>query len=259
MLEYTVGDYKGKKEYIFEIDGRKSYVICPDKPLQGNPWIWRAEFLGAFESVDLAMVEKGWYLCYHACCDMYGNPESIGYFKKFRDTVVKEFGLNKKTALFGFSRGGLYSANYALTYPDDVFALYLDAPVLDIRSWPGCMWRCTNWYENEWEGCKKCYYLADDEAAREFKGSPLFRAKELAEKKIPVIIVCGNADTCVPTEENCLPFYNDMTEAGGDIELIIKPDCGHHPHSLVDDPTPVVKFLEKRFFNLKTQGEYEFY
>ena len=30
---------------------------------------------------------------------------------------------------------------------------------------------------------------------------------------------------------------------GGVVEVIVKPDCGHHPHSL-EDPTPVVDFIK---------------
>ena len=37
--------------------------------------------------------------------------------------------------------------------------------------------------------------------------------------------------------------YQDM---GGVVEVIVKPDCGHHPHSL-EDPTPVVDFLKAHF------------
>ena len=35
------------------------------------------------------------------------------------------------------SRGGLIALNWAIDNPDRVSAVYVDAPVCDIRSWPG--------------------------------------------------------------------------------------------------------------------------
>ena len=45
-------------------------------------------------------------------------------------------------------------------------------------------------------------------------------------------------------DENGEPFVKRFRAAGGVIEEYVKPDCGHHPHSL-EDPSPVVEFLTK--------------
>ena len=37
-----------------------------------------------------------------------------------------------------------------------------------------------------------------------------------------------------------------MKACGYDCIVIIKPECGHHPHSL-EDPTPVADFISKHF------------
>ena len=70
------------------------------------------------------------------------------------------------------------------------------------------------------------------------------RAEELAKTGIPVIIVAGGADDVVPYDENGELFVGRFRAAGGEIEEYVKPDCGHHPHSL-EDPTPIVEFLVK--------------
>ena len=146
--------------------------------------------------------------------------------------------------MFGFSRGALYAVNFALKYPDCCGLLYLDAPVLDICSWPGGLGAGLG-EESCWKECKEIYHL-NDETALTFTGNPLDRTKELAKTGIPVMLVCGDADRYVPYAENGEPFYEKMKEAGADIMLIVKPGCDHHPHSL-SDPAPVVDFIEKHY------------
>ena len=241
-LGIHITDWNGYMKINFEIDGRESYVIRPHKPLEGNPWVWRTEFFGAFDTVDRALLEKGWFLAYHCVSDLYGYPESIDMMKAFYDAVTTSLSLHEKPALFGFSRGGLYAVNFALKYPENSGVLYLDAPVLDIRSWPGGL-GVVNGSPECWKQCKEVYGLNDNNAYR-FSDNPLDHVKELAATKVPVIMVCGAADKTVPYEENGEPFYEEMVSYGAQIEQIVKPNCDHHPHSL-EDPTPVVDFIEK--------------
>jgi len=46
-------------------------------------------------------------------------------------------GFAEKPALIGLSRGGLYCYNWAIENPDKVACIYGDAPVCDMKSWPG--------------------------------------------------------------------------------------------------------------------------
>lgn len=238
----TIGDYKGYKSFNFEVDGRNSILICPENPLPGNPWIWRAEFLGAFDSVDMELVRRGWHLAYHQVSDMYGCPESIEMMKKFFDYAVSEFSLEHRTILFGFSRGGLYSVNFAHTYPECVSVLYLDAPVTDVTSWPGGLGDgCGS--PGEWQDCMRLYGLTA-ETCKDFRGNPNDYAEDIAKAGIPVIIVAGDSDRVVPYHENGAIFYDRFSKISDKIQTIVKPGCDHHPHSLTD-PAPVVDFIEK--------------
>lgn len=241
MTETT---WNGYKQMNFTVGGRTSYIVCPEKALPGNSWVWRTEFFEAFNYVDRALLERGWHLAYHCVSDMYGCPESVSMMKEFYDTAVNEYGMSSKPAMFGFSRGALYAVNFALKYPDCCGLLYLDAPVLDICSWPGGLGAGLG-EESCWKECKEIYHL-NDETALTFTGNPLDRTKELAKTGIPVMLVCGDADRYVPYAENGEPFYEKMKEAGADIMLIVKPGCDHHPHSL-SDPAPVVDFIEKHY------------
>ena len=78
----------------------------------------------------------------------------------------------------------------------------------------------------------------------EFKGNPLDNAEKLAECGVPLLLVAGDSDDVVPYSENGEPFVKRFKAAGGSAEVIIKPGCGHHPHSL-ENPQPIVDFVEK--------------
>ena len=228
-------EYSGHKRVNFKLNGRDSLVVRPSKPLPGNPVAWRAEFFGGFDSVDGALLARGWHLCSHRVSHMYVCPESIAMMREFHEFVSETFVLGR-TVLFGFSRGGLYSVNYAAAYPESVAGLYLDAPVLDIRSWP-----CSDKSRRETAECMKLYHLTDDTLAA-FSENPIDKAAAVAH--IPTIIVAGDSDKTVPYSENGAVFAPRFTAAGGKLEVILKPGCDHHPHSL-EDPTPVVKFIEE--------------
>jgi len=52
----------------------------------------------------------------------------------------------------------------------------------------------------------------------------------------------------VPWEENTGEVAQRYRELGGDIQLIGKPGCKHHPHGL-DDCRPIVDFILKHTIN----------
>lgn len=239
MENRQITDWNGYRKISFTVEGRESFIVCPETAAEGNPWVWRSEFFGAFDYADRALLRQGWHLAYHRVSDMYGCPESIAMMRAFYEEVCASFALSACPVLFGFSRGGLYAVNYAAQYPRSVGALYLDAPVLDIRSWPcgvggnaDCAEECLRWYN------------LTSETLADFRGNPLEQAERIAAERIPVMIVAGGADTVVPWEENGKIFAERMRAAGGRVAVILKPDCGHHPHSL-EDPAPIVQFLQQ--------------
>jgi len=238
-MEYTIADYKGYESYNFEINGRKSIVIAPKEAADGKPWVWRTEFLGAFDIVDMAMLERGWHVCYHKCSDMYGCPQAIAWMREFQKVAEEEFGLSPYPALFGFSRGGLYAVNYAKTYPYKVGLLYLDAPVLDIRNWP-----ITTGTDKVREECLAWYHLTL-ETLDDFKECPIDFAKDIADSNIPVLIISGAADKTVDYKQNTCVFEERYRAAGGKrMTIAVKPHCDHHPHSLYDEPDFAVAYIE---------------
>ena len=132
-----VSQWNGYDKFDFTVADRPALLVKPKTPAEGHPWIWRTEFFGHEPQGDIALLAAGWHVAYFKVSDMYGAPSSIELMAKFHDYAVREYGLSKRVVLEGFSRGGLYAVNFAAAHPDKTAALYLDAPVLDIRSWPG--------------------------------------------------------------------------------------------------------------------------
>jgi len=93
-----------------------------------------------------------------------------------------------------------------------------------------------------WAACLQAYRFADEAAALDYRGNPLDALAPLAEARVAIIHVVGDADDVVPPEENTAIVAARYAELGGTMEVIHKPGGGHHPHGL-DDPRPVVNFI----------------
>jgi pimeloyl-ACP methyl ester carboxylesterase len=234
--------WEGYDQVVFELEGREGFLVLPEVFAEGRPWIWRAEFFGCFDYADRALLREGYVLAYYGLSNMYGSPAAVEGMKGFQDFVTRLFGLAEKAALFGFSRGGLYAFNYAATYPERVSLLYLDAPVLDIQSWPGGQGEGVG-AENEWQECLAAYGLTEEDA-RTAKVSPLDRVEAVAAARIPILVVAGDSDDVVPLAENAAILEKRYRKLGGALKMIVKPGIGHHPHSL-EQPEEIVDFIRE--------------
>lgn len=233
--ELKVSQWNGFERLDFSVAGRPAILIRPTSASAERAWIWRTEFFDHEPQVDLALLARGWHVAYIDAKNMYGSPKAMAIFGQFYAHLVVNHRLSQRVVLEGFSRGGLYAINFAISHPTRVAALYLDAPVLDIRSWPG-----RKRDSKEWTECLEAYGLNEQSVAT-FRG-PLDRLVTVAKAGVPIISVCGDADTVVPLVENTKILEERYRELGGKIQVILKPGGEHHPHSL-KDPTPVVDFL----------------
>lgn len=224
----------------FTLDGAFGLLVQPQKPARGRPWVWRAEFFDIFAAADHALLEKGWHIAYYSQSDRYGSPGAVESMKRFHDALVSELALSPKADMFGFSRGGLYAANYAAKYPGDIAVLYLDAPVLSIKNWPAGL-NGNPREPNEWIKCQREYGLTEETVAS-FHDDPLDKLPQLCGVK--VLLVAGLADEVVYYENNGARLVAYLKQNGGDITTILKPGCLHWPHSL-SRPTPIVRRIQK--------------
>ena len=238
--EGTQSEWHGFARFDFKVDNRSCILVIPKSAAEGRPWVWRARFFGHEPQADQALLEKGYHIAYCDVGGLYGNPKAVGHWDNFYAHMIGKYDLARKAALEGMSRGGLIIYNWASANPDKVVCLYGDAPVCDIRSWPGGKGTGKG-SEADWLRALTAYGLTE-ETAIEFKGSPIDQLAPLAKARIPILHVVGDADLVVPIAENSNVIEKRYRELGGSMQVIHKPGVGHHPHAL-EDPTPIVDFI----------------
>lgn len=232
----TQSEWHEYERLDFVVAGQPATLIVPKHPAPGRPWVWRAEWFGDRHApqVSLELLKRGWHLAYVNASDRYGSPEAMRIFDAFYRRLTTDYGLAPKVVLEGFSRGGLYAFNFAAEWPERVAVLYLDAPALDLRSWPG-------YKTDRWPDVAAKFGLTVEQLETA-KVSPLDHLGPVVQAGIPIIGVSGDADRIVKFDENLAILEKRYRAAGGTIEVIVKPGGDHHPHSL-PDPTPIVTFI----------------
>lgn len=222
--------------------GTDCKIVKPKWAAAGHPFVWRARFWGHEPQADIALLERGFHIVYCNVVELYGNTEAIERWNKFYDFLQKA-GLSKKAALEGMSRGGVYVFNWAAVNPDKIACVYVDNPVLDLKSWPGGKGKGPG-SASDWEIFKKDYGFHTEAEAMTFSGSPVDKTAAIVKGKYPILVLCADADEAVPAEENTFLFAKRIKDNKGNITVIIKHGFRHHPHSL-PNPAPIVDFILK--------------
>ncbi|MCK9641217.1 MAG: GDSL-type esterase/lipase family protein [Prolixibacteraceae bacterium] len=233
-------NFYGFQGYDFTFRGRNAKIVTPKITAPGHPWIWRARFWGHEPQTDIALLERRFQVVYCDVAEMFGNKEALSIWNDYYKFLIRA-GLAKKSVMEGMSRGGVYIYRWAATYPKRVSAIYADAPVLDLKSWPGGKGKSKGSPEI-WEIFKKDFNFKTEVEAIAFKGNPVDLTRKLAKAGFPMLHVVGDADDVVPVAENTALFEQKIREAGGSIQVIHKPGVNHHPHSL-QNPQPIVDFI----------------
>ncbi|MFO1053006.1 MAG: prolyl oligopeptidase family serine peptidase [Planctomycetota bacterium] len=215
-------------------------VIQPDFPAPGRPWIWRARFFGHEPQTDLELLRRGFGLCYCDVADLYGNEHALDVWDAAWERVTTDFGFAPRAVLEGMSRGGLPVFRWAARRPERVACIYVDAPVCDIRSWPGGKGEGKG-DAASWQTCLLAHGLTESDVEA-WRGNPIDVLAPIAAAQVPILSVCGDADEVVPFAENTAVLAARYRALGGTIDVIVKPGVGHHPHSL-RDPAPIVGFV----------------
>lgn len=233
-------NFYGYDCFSFLFKDRAAKIVRPKQSAAGMPWVWRARFWGHEPQTDIALLERGFHVVYCDVAELFGNAEAINIWNDFY-THLQKMGFAKKAVLEGMSRGGVYVYNWAAANPNKVACVYVDNPVLDLKSWPGGKGTGPG-SRKDWATFLKDYGYQTEEQALSFKGSPIDKIKEIVKGKYPMLHVCGDMDEVVPMVENTLPFAEKISHAGGNIKVIHKPEGKHHPHSLAN-PAEIVDFI----------------
>lgn len=241
-------NWNGFKRFDFEIAGKKVLVVAPDKPAAGNPWVWHGEFFGHKPDPDIALLKRGFHIAYLSVPNMLGSPKAVAHWNDCYAELTGKYGLAPKVSLVGLSRGGLYCYNWAATNPDKVACVYADAAVCDFRSWPGGKQLGDKWKgkgsAGDWKLVLEQWGFKDNAEAIAYAKNPVDNLEPLAQAKVPLLHVYGDADDVVPWDENTGIVAERYKKLGGEIVLIAKPGVGHHPHGLTDS-TPIIEFIAK--------------
>jgi len=233
------GSFHGFEQVDFVHDKTSMRVVRPKMVANGKPWIIRARFWGHEPQTDIALLKRGWHIAYADIGGLFGNDEAVRRWDALYDHLTRDHGFKKKVGIEAMSRGGLIAYAWAAKHPERVLGIYADAPVIDIRSWPKGEWAGKG-SAGTWKQCLQRLELT--EATLDQWSGPLQNLKPLADAGVPLLHVVGLADDVVPVAENTDRLQVAYQNLGGSIEVIAKPGCGHHPHSL-KNPAPIVEFF----------------
>lgn len=224
--------WHGFTKYEFQIDRRNARIVVPDKPAPGKPWVWRARFPDWHYQMDSILVRKGFHVVYINTDELLGSPGCVEIWNNFYNYLTTQYGLNKKIALEGVSRGGLYVFNFAKKYPERIACIYAEAPVCDIKSWPGAKGASKGDPES-WKLIQKAYNFKSEQEALDYKDNPIDNLDKLAAAKVPLLFQIGLHDSIVPPAENTYILSEKYVQLGG--PAMIYPNTkgkqslqGHH-------------------------------
>jgi len=238
----SIDQWHGFKRHRFQFEGLEAWVVEPKTPIGGGLFSWCLMFPDAFTDRCAApqLLDSGFHHVYLDVGNTFGSPEAVQQLHAFHRFLMDR-GFAKHSVLIGISRGGLYAHRYASEYPESVSVIYGDAAVLDMKSWPGGKGKGKG-SPGDWQAMKQSYGFPSEADAIAYDGNPIDRLAPLAQRKIALVYVVGDADDVVPYEENTKIVEMRYKELGGTVEVFHKPGVGHHPHGL-DDPKPVVEFI----------------
>ncbi|HVW98246.1 MAG TPA: GDSL-type esterase/lipase family protein [Mucilaginibacter sp.] len=230
-VQYTESSFYGYLCAGFTFDGRDCKVVKPKWSAKGHPWVLRARFWGHEPQTDIALLERGFHIVYCDVAELLGNDAAIGYWNDFYK-MLHNAGLDKKAALEGMSRGGIYIYNWAAANPGKVSCVYADNALLDLNFWPDSAI------------LKQDFHLQNAADIARLKVSPVDRVSEIVKGDFPMLHLVADADEAVDPAKNSLRFEQKVMALNGKITLIHKPGFKHHPHSL-PNPAPIVDFILK--------------
>jgi len=257
--DWPTDTWYGFQRHHFTIEGCEAWLVEPKFPCPDHRWTWCTQWAEAFvpRVGTVALLEHG---CYHAHVDVFkfkGSPTGMTVMRKFQEQLVS-MGLAPKANLIGMSWGGFFSLRYAMTYPECVNAIYLDAPVCNAADGhPSAADRLPDIIAQFGE---------TQEQLQASRNNPLNAAEILARAKLPIFAVISGSDqaVCPPNNWDILEqrlqaagvelipaTYEDVEEkqggeildtvCGGKIFVYRRGSYGHHPHGL-ENVTAILRF-----------------
>jgi len=232
-----------REHFVFQ--GRKAWLIKPAKGLEGKPWVWRAHFPEWHTEVDSILLSEGFHIVYLNTNDMFGSNAAMQIWDAFYEYLVRQRGFSPIVALEGVSRGGLYIYQWAKRNPLKVSCIYAEAPVCDIKSWPGGKGKGKG-SPQDWHKLLTAYQISEADAL-DFSDNPMDHLQGLAACKIPILHSVSLKDSIVPYLENTFPLVQRYIHLGGPATIIPMTKGkqtleGHH--FPIENPERIAQFIK---------------
>lgn len=216
-------------QHTFTFEGRRAIVVCPAKENQTDRWLLKTEYFDAFQDLEYAMVKQGFHLAFLENHSRWVAPGDLEAKFRFRCFLMQEYGLRERCIPVGMSCGGLHAIKQAAYYPEMVSALCLDAPVVNLLSCPLGLGVGTSVHESAQAELLAALGLTHSDMLS-YRDHPLDLIPHLIRNRIPMLLICGDADTSVPFDENGRHIKALYEQTDIPFCFLSKPGCGHHPH-----------------------------
>lgn len=193
--------------YQFEQPNVEAFttVIVPQTQAQGKPWVFRADFVGRDNVVDLALLARGFHIVTGSVPYNAEGPVLSQWNTIYSNLVAHGFSTKPVMEGVGGAAGEAYA--WAIANPDKVAGLCVVNPVLHSN-------------------------LA--------KTQPLDHLEPLAQAKVRILHIVDPADAGF--EANTVAAQQKYQQLGGRLEVITVADQGQRP-LVVNDLKPVVDFI----------------
>ena len=208
---------------VFQVNGRNAFVMEPEKPAAGKPWVWYAPTLKSYPHHSQQFyfeqyLKHGIAVAGYDLGEVRGAPESSAQFTGFYDAMVAK-GYSVMPVLLGQSRGGLMMLCWAFRNPDKVGAFAGIYPVCNIANWP---------LQRSKHSVLADYGMSKEEILANLDQlNPVGNLDGLAEAGVPMFIIHGDSDRVVPYRDNSALIKTAYEKAGGEIEVKMVPGKGH--------------------------------
>lgn len=210
----------------FSVDDCQAFIIKPSESawVPGpTPWVWYAPTLGN----GLPGREEAWMfrqLLEHGVAvtgvdvgESYGSPAGRRVFQSLYEELTTQRGFHRKPVLLARSRGGLMLYAWAAEHPTCVGGIAGIYPVCNLASYPGI------------EKAAPAFNMSPTQLQTELvQHNPTERLEGLAQAKVPILHLHGDADKVVPIEANTALLAARYRALDGPIHVELIRGQGHN-------------------------------
>src|ERR1700692_4809470 len=125
----------------------RCFVVVPKKAAPGSPWSWRGVYWNHQPQAEVELLKRGFHIAYISVDPRSGSltnltmdelMDELGMSRRaltewdaWYAFLTGQYGLSKKPALIGMSRGGIFEYRWGTANPNKVSCIYADNPGME--------------------------------------------------------------------------------------------------------------------------------